>query len=87
MAAPVIQGICDSEEMLVDLVEKAKNAGVTRMMWDKFNPKPIATSRLRRSLARMGELPPQEAGRKGSETRLILERECRRHRISLVDAF
>ena len=87
MAAPVIQGICDSEEMLADLVEKAKNAGVTRMMWDKFNPKPIATSRLRRSLASMGGSSPQEAGRKGSETRLILERECGRHGVSLVDAF
>ncbi len=88
MAAPIITGLCDSEETLVDLVREAKDAGVRRIMWDKFNPKPMATSRLRKCMSRIGAqtLRPRTEG-EASRTRSILERECIRDRIELLDSF
>ena len=88
MAAPIIPGLCDSEEALVELVRKAKDAGVRRIVWDKFNPKPLATSRLRNCTSHMGAqtLRPQ-TGHEASRTQSILERECARSGIVLLNAF
>lgn len=88
MAAPIVPGLCDSEEALVELVMKARDAGVRRIMWDKFNPKPMAASRLRKCMSRTAaqSLRPRteiEAPR----TQSILERECARNGIVLLNAF
>lgn len=88
MAAPIIPGICDSEEVLVDLVRKAKDADVRKIIWDKFNPKPIASSRLRRCMSQSGAQslrPPTKI--EPSMTGFVLGRECARNKIELVDAF
>ncbi len=88
MAAPIIPGLCDSEEALVELVRKAGGAGVRRIMWDKFNPKPLATSRLRICSLQIDahKLRPQ-AGHDVARTQSILERECSHRGIVLENAF
>jgi len=88
MAAPIVPGLCDSEEALVELVMKAKTAGVRRVMWDKFNPKPIASSRLRGCMSQMDarSLRPQ-TGIEASRAQSILQRECARSGIVLLNAF
>ncbi len=88
MAAPIIPGLCDSEKAIVDLVRMAKDARVRRIMWDKFNPKPIASSRLKKCMSRAEaqSLRPQ-AGVEASSVRSLLNRECARNDIELLDAF
>lgn len=87
MAAPVIAGVGDSEESLELLVRATADSGVKRIMWDKFNPKPIAGSRLRAALASRSI----ELGRGDSvwtsTVRGILRRECREAGIELLEAF
>ncbi|MGQ9588056.1 MAG: radical SAM protein [Thermoplasmata archaeon] len=88
MAAPIISPLCDSEDALKRLVGNADAAGVKRVIWDRFNPKPCATDRLRRALASKGlGLTPNDSDRGSSRTRAILRRECARLGIELLDAF
>jgi DNA repair photolyase len=88
MAAPLIPGLSDSEEGLIELVRKAKNSGVRRIIWDRFNPRPLATSRLRKCTSQLGaqSLRPQTEI-DSSRTRFVLDRECARSEIELLDAF
>ena len=44
MAAPIVGGVSDDLSMLASLVDKAAASGVSRIMWDKYNPKPMASA-------------------------------------------
>lgn len=88
MAAPIISSLCDSEDALKTLVGSADAAGVRRIIWDRFNPKPCATGRLRRALASKGlSMVPRDSDSDVSRTRAILKRECAGLGIELLDAF
>lgn len=88
MAAPIIRGLSDSEENLRALVNQANSSGVSAIMWDKFNPKTMATSRLRMRLAEKGfERPNPLTMDDVSRIRSILGSECARAGIELLDAF
>ena len=88
MAAPIIHGLSDSEDSLRDLVREASSAGVPAIMWDKFNPKPMATSRLRRRLSEKGIPSPSPHTRDDiARIRSILGVECERVGIDLLDAY
>ncbi len=87
MAAPIIAGIGDSEESLKGLVRMAASSGTKRIMWDKFNTKPIAISRLKAALARQAiEMRPGDEDWVRS-VRATLQRECRNAGIELLEAF
>jgi DNA repair photolyase len=88
MAAPIIPGLADSEECISALIVDAAAAGVKRVMWDKYNPKPIASARLRASLA-ANNLPEPDlrASYDSEKLRRVLSRECERLEIQLLDAF
>ena len=87
MAAPIIPGVGDSETSLRMLVGRTADAGVKRMMWDKFNPRPIAGSRLRRAMnSRSIELKLCDHAWVRS-VRTILQRECRDAGLELLEAF
>jgi DNA repair photolyase len=87
MAAPIIAGVGDSEDSLKRLVRMTADSDVKRIMWDKFNSKPIAGSRLRAALGRQSI----ELGRADdSWIRLVrgtLRRECGESGIELLEAF
>jgi DNA repair photolyase len=88
MAAPIIPGVSDSDESLRSLVDLAGSSGVKRIIWDGFNPKPIAKGRLERALAEAGLVRKDRVGRgTAADVRARLSDECRRLGISLVDAF
>lgn len=88
MAAPLIRGLSDSEDGLRALVRQAGQAGVSVIMWDKFNPRPMASSRLRKRLAENGFGRPDPHTRDDvSRIRSILGSECTSARIELLDAF
>jgi DNA repair photolyase len=88
MVAPIIPGVCDSEELLKGLVAKAGEVGVRKIIWDVFNPKPLATSRLKRALTSHGlAVSPSHKGDRIAIYRSILERECSLRGIELADAF
>jgi len=88
MAAPVIPGVSDSEELLAGMVSEAKGAGIGRIMWDMYNPKPIAHSRLMGALERSGIRPgPSASPGRASDVRRVLARECTASGIQLTDAF
>lgn len=88
MLAPIIPGVSDSEEMLARMVSEASGAGVERIMWDMYNPKPIASSRLGGALESSG-LVHDAADPLGAakRARAVLSRECALSGITLVDAF
>jgi len=88
MAAPIVPGLSDNARSLAELVSKASAAGVRRIMWDMYNPKPIALRRLESALESAGKT----AARLGQATdarfvREHLSRECRTLGMELVDAF
>lgn len=88
MAAPVIPGLCDDRPSLSDLISCASSAGVRRVIWDMYNPKPLAQRRLREALVRSGLLERMaSASRDDVSARLSLEELCRAHSIELVYAF
>lgn len=87
MAAPVIPGISDSTQSLKALVESAAAAGVERVMWDPWNPKPIAANRLGSALNDAGMCLGSSTGEDASRARSELGVSCRRMGIRLVDAF
>ncbi|MCU0858990.1 MAG: radical SAM protein [Thermoplasmata archaeon] len=88
MIAPVIPGVSDSEAMLAGSIRRAKDAGVRRVMWDMYNPKPIAHSRLAKALEGT-ELGPVRAPsvERTRAIRSLLRRECESCGMTLVDAF
>ena len=54
MAAPIIPGVSDSKESVEHLLDCAQESGVRSVIWDKYNPKPIAGKRIREALAAAG---------------------------------
>lgn len=88
MAAPIIPGISDSRESIGELVARAHGSGVRRILWDKFNPKPLASSRLSRALSANGIEPrmPHSQG-EACRVRALFREECGRLGIDLIDAF
>jgi len=88
MMAPVIAGLSDSKENIAGVVGTASEAGVGYIMWDKFNRKPMAASRLQEALARAGLEAPCELTRtEEARVRALLKEECGKAGIKLVDAF
>ena len=88
MAAPILPGMCDSKEAFEDLVQGATEAGVSRIIWDMFNPKPLAAARLRLALSSK-ELTLRSSSERSNvdSVRAILARQCSIHGIELIDAF
>lgn len=87
MAAPIVPGISDSEESLRTLVRKTEKSGSKRIMWDKFNPKPMAGARLRRALAAKSLQLGKSDGAWTAFVRGVLLDECGARGIELLDAF
>lgn len=57
MFAPVIPSLVDSEDEIKEIVERSASCSVKSIMWDKYNPKPLAGVRLRNALASAGIAP------------------------------
>jgi len=88
MAAPIIRGVTDSEEGLRGLVRRSNEAGVRAIMWDKFNPKPMATSRLRKRLVEKGfSQTTVHSNNELTRIRSVLGSECEKLGLELLDAF
>jgi len=88
MAAPIVPGLSDDRASLAELVSRASSAGVKRIMWDGYNPKPLAHKRLRDALGSAGLLERlTEWRRRDRAVREVLERECGAREIELVYAF
>lgn len=88
MAAPIIPGLWDGPSSLSELVECAFSAGVRRIIWDRYNPKPIAQNRLRAVLSNAGLLDKMTGAPDGDrDVRKAIESECRRRSIEVVYAF
>ena len=88
MAAPIIPTISDAEPSLRRLVELADLSGVRRIMWDGWNPKPIAKKRLEVSVSNSWLMEPIDGTRRlGPDVVSVLRAECRSRCIDLIDAF
>ena len=88
MAAPIIPGLSDSPSQLRALVESAAGAHVERIMWDKWNAKPIASSRLGAALEGASmSVEWKKHANASSRVRAELAGLCRSKGIDLVDAF
>lgn len=88
MAAPIIRGITDSRESIAELVRMANESRVKRIMWDKYNPKPMASARLRTVLASRGvEMSACHTEAEVREIRAFFRKECLHFGIDLLDAF
>jgi len=86
MAAPIIPGVGDSDADLEHLVSSAHDAYVGTIMWDKFNPRPLAMKRLKDCLPQLRMSQETPASRL-FRTRATLLKECDRWGIELLDAF
>jgi DNA repair photolyase len=87
MAAPIIKDIGDAEDQIRELVGLAHRSGVQRIIWDVYNPKPMARIRLSSALAGLGK---DLAVHSRSEARCLgdlFRRECARYGIEVEDAF
>lgn len=88
MVAPLLPGVSDTEDSLTRLVEAVSEVGVRRIMWDRFNPRPLALSRLKAAASRTGiVLNMVELDTGAAKAGTILLRECSARGISLSDAF
>jgi len=88
MAAPILPGLSDDRALLSELISRASSAGVRRVMWDMYNPKPLAHRRLRYALGSAGLLGMLvESPSYGRTVHQFLESECKAHAIELVYAF
>ena len=88
MLAPVIAGLSDSEDGLRELVRAAADAGASYVIWDGYNPKPMADARLRRALAAAARdvartLTPDRR----REIHKVIDEECVALGLELMDAF
>ncbi len=87
MAAPIVPGLSDSEDSVRSLIDEVHKSGARRVMWDKFNPKPMASSRLRRALSDKG-FDLRHAGPPWVDNvRRVLRDQCSRLGIELLEAF
>jgi len=88
MFAPVIPSLGDAEDDIRKVVQMTAACSVKSIMWDKYNPKPLADSRLRNALSSTG-IPPvvphsvEEVRRIDS----ILREESGIRGIKVLDAF
>lgn len=88
MAAPIIRKVWDSEGDVERLVGMAGAAGARRIIWDVFNPKPIASARLRNRLSSASmDLPRPHSPEEVRWLRSLFDHECRDSGIELSDAF
>ena len=88
MAAPIIPGLSDSSSQLKALVESTADARVERIMWDRWNAKPIASSRLDAALEGASmSVESKKHVNESSRTRAELTRLCKSKGIDLVEAF
>ena len=88
MAAPIIPGLSDSSPQLKALVESAADAHVERIMWDRWNTKPIASSRLGAALEGASmSVEWKKHANASSRTRAELAVLCKFKGINLVEAF
>ena len=87
MAAPIIRGVSDSTESLSRLVAKAADADARRVIWDIYNPKPLADVRLRKALSAEGIELRRHSPEEVLRIRSDLLRVARRNGIKLEDAF
>jgi DNA repair photolyase len=88
MAAPIVPSLTDSEDQLEALVDMAYDSGVRRIMWDGFNPRPLATERLLSGFPLLRQ--SVDRGRcveRSARSREVLASRCRSRGIALVDAF
>ena len=88
MAAPIVPSVSGSDGVLKELVQKAADAGVKRIMWDGLNPKPIASKRMVAAMPMLkADLEVARSGTWSSRVRIRLAEECAAKGITLVDAF
>ncbi len=87
MAAPIVPGISDSEPLLEELVAATADAGIRRVMWDPWNPKPIASARLEHALELAGKEAVATRSRANISASAQLRDLCGAHSIQLIDAF
>jgi hypothetical protein len=57
------------------------------VIWDKYNPKPMAGARMKRTMAALDLKWPPEAHSRTGSVGSILIRECRAKGLELEDAF
>jgi DNA repair photolyase len=88
MLAPVVAGISDTDESLRTLIREASRASVRYVMWDMFNPKPLASARLKERLSsRGGQQAMSGSKESAARVRKSLEEACSAEGLRLVDAF
>ncbi|MDQ1372573.1 MAG: hypothetical protein QG582_1491 [Candidatus Thermoplasmatota archaeon] len=88
MAAPIVPSASGSDSALADLVRRAFESGVKRVMWDGLNPKPVASQRMVAAVPTLkADLETARSGAWSSRVRIRLSEECGRRGLDLVDAF
>ncbi|HEX7392613.1 MAG TPA: hypothetical protein VF374_06675, partial [Thermoplasmata archaeon] len=88
MAAPIVPGLSDADDMLKTLVAGAHAANVRRIIWDMYNPRPTAVARMHKSLTAAGLGPLRRAGPSDVvRVREVLTSACAEKGIELVSAF
>lgn len=88
MAAPIVPGLSDADDMLKMLVAEARAANVKRIMWDMYNPRPAAVARMREALIAAGLEPLRRAGPSDVDrVRQVLTGACAEKGVELVSAF
>lgn len=88
MAAPIVRGLSDSDGSIAELVNLAGQSGVRRIIWDGFNPKPIASRRMAVALSSAGiDSGPQLSSKEVERIRKVFSEECCGRGIVLEDAF
>ena len=88
MAAPIVRGLSDSNGSIAELVRLAGESGVHRIIWDMFNPKPMASERMAKALSSAGlEMGAHHTAADAESIRKVFIEECRRSGIHLEEAF
>ncbi len=88
LAAPVVPSVSGSDGVLRELVRRASETGVRRLMWDGLNPRPVASQRMvAASPALSADIELSRSGTWSSRVRIRLAEECESKGITLVDAF
>jgi DNA repair photolyase len=88
MAAPIVRGLSDSKGSIAELVRLAGESGVHRIIWDMFNPKPMASERMAKTLSSAGlELGAHHTAAEAESIRKVFIEECHRSGIDLEEAF
>ena len=88
MAAPIVRGLSDSKGSTAELLRRAGESGVHRIIWDKYNPKPMASERMAKALSSAGlETGAHHTAADAERLRKIFIEESRRSGIVLEEAF